>query len=149
MPALEYRLVTQEPLVVVMPSDHPLTAREAIAIADLEGETFLGMSETAPTLQAVIADYLKRSKVDLQPAHKIDNLGMAMSLVASTRGVALLPAYAKNFLPWSVTSRPLAEEPPTIDLVIGFNKANTSATLKLFLSRLDTLLARCRSKAPP
>ena len=28
--------------------------------------------------------------------HKIDNLGMAMSLVASTRGVTLLPAYAQT-----------------------------------------------------
>ena len=48
---------------------------------------------------------------------------MAMSLIASTGGVALLPAYAKNFLPWSVTSRPLEGEAPTIDLVVGYNKA--------------------------
>ncbi len=144
MPDLEYRVVTTEPLVVVMPSDHPLAARESVAIADLEGETFLGMSETAPTLQAVIEDYLKRSNLDLKPAHKVDNLAMAMSLVASTRGVALLPAYAKNFLPWSVTSRPLAGETPTIDLVVGFNKTNASTTLKLFLSRLDALIARRR-----
>ncbi|HEY1944456.1 MAG TPA: LysR family transcriptional regulator [Roseiarcus sp.] len=144
MPDLEYRVVTTEPLLVVMPSDHPLAARESVAVADLDGETFLGMSDTAPTLQAVIEDYLKRSNVDLKPAHKIDNLGMAMSLVASTRGVTLLPAYAKNFLPWSVTSRPLAGETPTIDLVVGFNKTNTSTTLKLFLSRLDALIARRR-----
>ena len=36
---------------------------------------------------------------------------MAMSLIASIRGVALLPAYAEKFLPWSVTSRPLKGEP--------------------------------------
>jgi hypothetical protein len=39
-----------------------------------------------------------------------------MSLIASTRGVALLPAYAQNFMPWSVISRPLKGEAPTIDL---------------------------------
>jgi LysR family hca operon transcriptional activator len=53
----------------------------------------------------------------------------------------MVPAYAKNFLPWSVVSRPLAGEAPTIDLVVGFNRANTSPTLKLFLSRLDRLAA--------
>jgi hypothetical protein len=37
---------------------------------------------------------------------------MAMSVVASTRGVALLPEYARNFLTWSVTSRPLEGETP-------------------------------------
>ena len=146
MPDLEYRLVAKEPFVVVMPSDHRLAARRAVAIEELRGETFLGMSETAPSVQAAIEAYLKRSGVDLKPAHKVDNLAMAMSLVASTRGVSLLPAYAKNFLPWSVTSRPLAGEAPTIDLVIGFNKTNASATLKLFLARLDALIARCRAR---
>jgi LysR family hca operon transcriptional activator len=43
---------------------------------------------------------------------------MAMALIASTRGVALLPEYAKNFL---------------------HNKTNTSPIVRLFLSRLDQL----------
>jgi len=91
-------------------------------------------------LRLVIDNYLKEACLDLTPAHEVDNLAMAMSLVASTRGIALLPAYAKNFLPWSVTSRPLKGEPPTIDLVIGYSTANTSPILKLFLSRVDDLI---------
>ena len=107
MTDLEYKVVAKELLVVVLPSDHRLASRELpIALEDLDGEIFLGMSDTAPTLRAIIDDYLKRSGINRQPAHKIDNLGMAMSLVASARGVTLLPAYAKNFLPWSVISRP-------------------------------------------
>jgi LysR family hca operon transcriptional activator len=132
----------QEPLVVVMPSDHRLTARDAIAIHDIAAETFLGMSKTAPVLQVVIDDYLKRSSIEIRATHEIDNLAMAISLVASTRGVALMPAYARNFLPWSVTSRPLEGETPMIDLVIGYQKANRSPILKLFLSRIDDLIAR-------
>jgi LysR family hca operon transcriptional activator len=57
--------------------------------------------------------------------YAIDNLAMAMSLVASTRGLALMPAYAKNLLPWSVVSRPLEGDTPTIDLVVGYSKGNT------------------------
>ena len=45
--------------------------------------------------------------VDIKLDHGVDNLAMAMSLVASTRGLALMPAYAKNLLPRSVVSRPL------------------------------------------
>jgi len=67
---------------------------------------------------------------------------MAISLVASTRGVTLLPAYTRNFLPWSVTSRPLQGEAPMIDLVIGYQKANGSPILRLFCSRIDELIAR-------
>jgi len=71
---------------------------------------------------------------------------MAVSSVASTRGVALLPAYAQNLLPRSVISRPLRGEVPTIDLVVGYSKTNTSPILKLFLSRIDDLIARVSKK---
>jgi LysR family transcriptional regulator, hca operon transcriptional activator len=148
MPDLEYRLVAKEPLLVVLPSDHRLASRAAISIQDIAQETFIGMSKTAPTLQAIIDDYLKRSGVDIHEAHQIDNLGMAMSLVASTRGVTLLPAYARNFLPWSVISRPLEGEAPTIDLVIGYRKSNTSRILKLFLTRSDELISRAAHELP-
>ena len=67
-------------------------------------------------------------------------MAMAMSLVASTRGLALMPAYAKNLLPWSVVSRPLQGEAPTIDVAVGYSKSNTSPILKLLLSRLDELV---------
>ena len=63
-----------------------------------------------------------------------------MSLAASTRGVTLLPEFARNFLTWSVTSRPLAGEAPTIDLVLGCHKANTSPLLKTFLSRVADMI---------
>jgi LysR family transcriptional regulator, hca operon transcriptional activator len=139
MPDLEYRVVVKEPLIVAMPSDHRLASQDTIALQDIAGETFIGMSNTAPTLRVVIETYLARMGMDLQPAHRVDNLAMAMSLIASTGGVALLPAYAENFLPWAVTSRPLAGEAPTIDLVVGYNKTNASPILALFLSRLDQL----------
>jgi LysR family transcriptional regulator, hca operon transcriptional activator len=142
MPDLDYTVIVKEPLVVGMPSDHRLVSKNSVAPQDIADETFIGMSHSAPTLQAVIDDYLRRSGMNLQPAHRVDNLAMAMSLIASTRGVALLPAYAKNFLPRAVTSRPLDGEAPTIDLVIGYNKTNISRTLGLFLSRLDGLTKR-------
>ena len=141
MPELEYRVVVKEPLIVALPSDHHLASHDTIALADA-GETFIGMSNTAPALRVVIEDYLERMGVPLKPVHRVDNLAMAMSLIASTRGVALLPTYAKNFLPWAVTSRPLAGEAPMIDLVVGYNKTNSSQILKLFLSRLDQLKKR-------
>src|SRR5712672_4637609 len=147
-PDLAYRLVTKEALVVVLPSDHRLGACDAIDPHDIVGETFISVSNTAPALRVVINDYLERSNLDIRPDHEVDNLAMAMSLIASTRGVALLPAYAQNFMPWSVTSRPLKGEAPTIDLVVGYHKANTSPILRLFLSRIDDLTTRVSNKAP-
>ena len=141
MPDLDYKVIVKEPLIVALPSDHRLASKDAIALQDIAGETFIGMSNTAPTLRAIIDEYLEQSGLDLKPTHRVDNLAMAMSFIASTRGVALVPEYARNFLPWAVTSRPLRDEAPTIDLVVGYSKSNTSPILKLFLSRLQELRA--------
>jgi hypothetical protein len=62
------------------------------------------------------------------------------------RGVTLLPAYARNFLPLSVSSRPLEGETPTIDLVIGYQKANRSPILALFLWFCQGSRQSCRCR---
>jgi hypothetical protein len=54
--------------------------------------------------------------------------------------------YAK-FLPPSVASRPIKGEAPTIDLVLGYHKENSSPLLKLFLSRVDDLIAHLSKKS--
>jgi hypothetical protein len=38
-------------------------------------------------------------------------------------------------------SRPLEGDAPTVDLVIGYSRANTSPVLKLFFARAEELLA--------
>src|SRR3977135_2826302 len=144
---LVYHVVDREPLIVLMPSDHRLTAREAVRPQDFVGEIFIGGSNKATVLRAVTEDYLRRSGLDIKLDHGVDNLAMAMSLVASTRGLALMPAYAENLLPTSVAIRPLEGQAPTIDLAVGYSKANTSPILKRFLSRIDDLIARISSKA--
>jgi LysR family hca operon transcriptional activator len=141
-PDLRYRTVTSEPLVVILPSDHRLAAQEALSPQDLVTETFIGMSDTAPTLRVVIDGYLQKSGVEIAPTHRVDNISMAISLVASTRGVALVPLYVRNFLPWAVVARPLAGVGPTIDLVVGYHTANSSPILELFLSRMGDLVSK-------
>ena len=143
---LGYEVVDHEPLIVLMPSDHRLTSQEAIHPREFVGEIFIGGANKASVLQTVTEDYLRRCKLDIKLDHGVDNLAMAMSLVASTRGLALMPAYAKNLLPWSVVSRPLEGEAPTIEVAVGYSKANTSPILKLFLSRLEELRAPMHEK---
>ncbi len=144
-PDLAYRLLRSEPLIAVLPSDHRLASKDVISLADLVGETFIGMADQAPVLRRLTEDYVRRSNVDLHPAHRVEYLSMAMSLVASTLGVALLPEMARHYLTWSVISRALAGEPPAIDLVVCYHKANKSPLLALFLSRIEAVCERVSS----
>jgi LysR family transcriptional regulator, hca operon transcriptional activator len=114
-----YEVVDREPLIVLMPNDHRLAGRKTIHPREFAGEIFIGGSNKAGVLHAVTEDYLRRSRLDIKLDHGVDNLAMAMSLVASTRGLALMPAYAKNLLPSSVISRPLEGQVPMIDFGRG------------------------------
>jgi LysR family hca operon transcriptional activator len=138
-PDLEYRLIVREPLVAILPRGHRLAVGKCINPRDLIGETFIGISSIPRILRSVVREYLDRSAVDITPHLEIDNFAMAISLVGSTGGIALLPASIDSYLPLSIVSRSLAGEQPMIDLVVGFHKANKSPILKTFLTRLHDL----------
>ncbi|ADV83764.1 LysR family transcriptional regulator [Terriglobus saanensis] len=151
---LNFRVLAKEPLEVFMPSDHRLTALKSIDPREIVRETFLSVSGKAlsglgrpPALRRVIDAYLKQCRIKIKPSHEVDNLAGVMSLITSTHGVALLPTYAKNLLPGSVTSRPLKGKPPTIDLCLGYKKDNSSPVLQVLLSRFDEFVSRVSSKA--
>jgi LysR family transcriptional regulator, hca operon transcriptional activator len=142
-PGLKFRPLRKDPLIVLISRDHALAARSSIRPQDISGEVFIGVSATrAPTVRAVIEDYTKRTGVTLKPEHQAENLAMAISLVASTGGVCLVPLYAQNLLPKTVVSRPIQGAPPMVDLVIGYNETNTSPLLKFLLSKVDALKFR-------
>ncbi|MFZ0604512.1 MAG: LysR substrate-binding domain-containing protein [Roseiarcus sp.] len=139
---LEYRIALKEPLVAILPADHRLAARSRFDPRDLTGETFIGVSHVPRILRSVVNGYLAASGVKVAPQFEIDNFAMAISLVTSTRGIALLPRSIDGYLPPSIVSRPLVGEQPTIDLMVGFHRENRSPVLKTFLSRLPELSAR-------
>jgi LysR family hca operon transcriptional activator len=70
------------------------------------------------------------------PTHRIDSFAMGISLAASIRGFAILPAYTSNYPPWSVVSRPLVGTAPTIDLMLIHHRANSSPVVTDLLGRL-------------
>jgi LysR family transcriptional regulator, hca operon transcriptional activator len=146
MPDLMFEPLIKEPLIVVLCTDHRLAALDAFSAENLVGETFISVANNAPAVRAAIDDYLRCSGLDITPDYEATSTFMAISLVASTRGIALLPLYTRNFLPPSVTSRPIKGEAPTIDLVLGYHKENNSPLLKLFLSRVDDLMDHVSKK---
>jgi LysR family transcriptional regulator, hca operon transcriptional activator len=105
-------------------------------------------------LKTVIEEYAAKVGIKLKQTYDTETLSGGMSLVASTGGFTLLPTYVQDSLIASVVARPLRGEVPMIDLVIGYNKANTAPLLKEFLLRANELAERgsrvdCLSKTSP
>jgi LysR family hca operon transcriptional activator len=140
-PDVTFVVIAKEPIVVVLPSDHPLATEREIDPRALKGETLVGFSDFAIVLRGIVEGYLSGKGVELAPSHRVENPAAVLSLVASLRGVALMPAYIEALLPWSVVSRPLKGEQPTIDLAVGYRSDNPSPVLRTFLAGIDQLIA--------
>jgi LysR family hca operon transcriptional activator len=68
-PELTFVPIAQEALIVLMPSDHRLTALDEIDPQAFVGEIFISGSRKAGVLRKVTEDFLKRAGVDITPTH--------------------------------------------------------------------------------
>jgi LysR family transcriptional regulator, hca operon transcriptional activator len=144
---LSFKFLAKEPLIAVLPADHRLTSRKKIRPQDLAGEIYVSSARISPVLKSVIQNYASMVGITLKAEYEGDNLPSAMSLVVSTGGVTLIPLYAQNMLTPNVVARALEGVPPTIDLTLGYNEANSSPLLRRLLSRADELVANVQDRS--
>jgi LysR family hca operon transcriptional activator len=142
---LSFKFLAKEPLIAVLPADHRLTSRKKIRPQDLASEIYVSSARISPVLKSVIQSYASKVGITLKAEYEGDNLPSAMSLVVSTGGVTLIPLYAQNMLTPNVVARALEGVPPTIDLTLGYNAANSSPLLRRLLSRADELVANVQN----
>jgi LysR family hca operon transcriptional activator len=142
---VSFKFLAKEPLIAVLPADHRLTSRKKIRPQDLARETYVSSARISPVLNSVIQGYARKVGITLKAEYEGDNLPSAMSLVVSTGGVTLIPLYAQNMLTPNVVARALDGVPPTIDLTLGYNEANSSPLLRRLLSRADELVANVQN----
>jgi len=144
---LSFKVLAKEPLIAVLPVDHRLTSRKKIRPQDLAREIYVSSAKTSPVLESVIQEYASKVGITLKAGYEGENLPSAMSLVTSTGGVTLIPLYAQNMLTPNVVARALDGVPPTIDLAMGYNNANTNPLLHRLLSRADELVANVQDQS--
>jgi LysR family hca operon transcriptional activator len=144
---LSFKFLAKEPLIAVLPAGHRLTSRKKIRPQDLAREIYVSSARISPVLRSVIQDYASKVGITLKAQYEGENLPAAMSLVASTGGVTLIPLYAQNMLTPNVVARALDGVPPTIDLALGYDHANSSPLLLRFLSRADELVANVENQS--
>jgi LysR family hca operon transcriptional activator len=144
---LSFKFLAKEPLIAVLPADHRLTSRKKIQPQDLAREIYVSSARISPVLKSVIQNYASKVGITLKAEYEGDNLPSAMSLVVSTGGVTLIPLYAQNMLTPNVVARALEGVPPTIDLTLGYNVANSSPLLRRLLSRSDELVASVQNQS--
>ena len=138
---ISYRPIADEPLIAMLPSDHPLASRETISPVDLESEVYVGSATASPVVDKLVKSYAAKTGINLDPQFDAGSLSSAISMVISTGGISLVPFYARDLLTPNVCTRPLEGDPPMIELLLGYSESNGSALLGRLLARADELAA--------
>ena len=90
---LELQPIRKEPLLAVLPEDHPLAANEAVALADLRGESFV-MLRDGHCFRDLSLGLCGSARVNPKIAFESGQFSSILGMVAAGIGLSLVPEMA-------------------------------------------------------
>lgn len=131
-PELEVRLLEQDDLMVALSADHPLAAAEAIPLADLADESFVGYPSSS-AVNAATMEATRRAGFRPRVVQEASETSTLLAFVAAGMGIALVPMTQQGFSLQGVVIRSLAEA-PSVDLALAWRRTDESALVRRFVS---------------
>lgn len=134
LPELDHLPVLSDRLIVVMPENHPLAAKEEVSIDDLREESFVTLSTNQYWLgQAKLLVECHAYAFQPKPGLEVADVFMQLAMVARGVGVAFVNESSRNALPIGVVMRPVRELQISLDVELVWMRANTDPLLAAFI----------------
>ncbi|PKK15052.1 LysR family transcriptional regulator [Thermomonospora sp. CIF 1] len=92
-PGLRRELLLTDPLLVVLPPEHPLADRPAVSFADLAGEEWIS-GEPGVHNRVCLETVAAQTGVPVRTAYETHDYEVTLALIAAGIGVALVPSTA-------------------------------------------------------
>ncbi|WP_089605832.1 DNA-binding transcriptional regulator HcaR [Acinetobacter piscicola] len=135
---IESKFVLRDPLIFILPKDHPLAKYERIPVKALNGIDFiLPVEEQSGTLHDIILDFAKAQGIEFNIVQKVDNILFNISSIGMGLSCTILPAYIAPLTMNNTVIRPLDIELPHLDLYVSYRKKFTSIAVQKFIEQLD------------
>ncbi|WP_179998735.1 DNA-binding transcriptional regulator HcaR [Acinetobacter sp. YH12239] len=135
---IESRFVLREPLVFILPKDHPLAKYERIPVKALDGIDFVIPSdEQSKTLHDTILGFAEQNGVSFKIVQKADNILFNINSIGIGLGCTILPGYIVPLILENSVTRPLDVELPSLDLFVSYRKNATGIAVQKFMELLS------------
>jgi len=127
-------LILNQDVDILVPADHPLAEKDEIAISDIADQDLILLDRSVePSLHDYYVSLCNAEGFSPHIAHEVNSTWVAIGLVAAGLGVAFAPASAKTAPQQGVAYRPVAGEPPKLNIGLAYNPSLRSAVLSNFL----------------
>ena len=125
-----YRELERESLVIALPQDHPLAAKDSVAIAELAQEVFiLPSNSTAEALYHAVMTECADAGFQPKKVQEITTAQTALGLVAARFGVSILPASVQVLIRRGVILRPIRDSQIQVGLTFLWMEDSRSPVL--------------------
>ncbi|MEG4072110.1 LysR substrate-binding domain-containing protein [Microcoleus sp. Pol14C2] len=137
---LETMSLTQEPLVVVLPKNHPLTAQSKISLSDLKDQEFvMPLHQIVAGLSEEIYHVCSQAGFVPKVAQTAVFMVTILGLVAGETGISILPSHVQNLQREGVVYRQIQEQTTTTQLTAVWRPNHSSTILQQFLNIIKPL----------
>ncbi|WP_173911669.1 DNA-binding transcriptional regulator HcaR [Acinetobacter sp. Marseille-Q1618] len=134
---IESKFVLREPLIFILPADHPLAKYERIPVKALNGIDFIIPAlEQSGTLHNAILDFAKTQGIELNIVQSADNILFNINSIGMGLGCTILPGYIAPLTINNSVIRPLDVELPYLDLYVSYRKNSNSTAVQKFIELL-------------
>ena len=134
---IESQFVLREPLIFLLPKDHPLAKYERIPVKALNGIDFIIPAvEQSQTLHHTILEFAKAQNIEFNIVQKADNILININSIGMGLGCTILPGYIAPLTMSNTVIRPLEVALPYLDLYVSYRKNNSSLAVNKFLELL-------------
>ncbi|WP_111859584.1 DNA-binding transcriptional regulator HcaR [Acinetobacter sp. CFCC 10889] len=134
---IESKFVLREPLIFILPADHPLAKYERIPVKALNGIDFIiPAEEQSGTLHNAILDFAKTQGIEFNIVQTADNILFNINSIGMGLGCTILPGYIAPLTMNNSVIRPLDVELPYLDLYVSYRKNSNSFAVQKFIELL-------------
>lgn len=135
---IESKFVLREPLIFLLPKDHPLAKYERIPVKALNGVDFIiPAPEQSLTLHNTIMDFARSHNIEFNIVQKADNILFNINTIGMGLGCTILPGYIAPLSTSNSVIRPLDVELPFIDLYASYRRSTNSQSVVKFMELLS------------
>lgn len=137
---IESKFVLREPLIFILPQDHPLAKYERIPVKALNGIDFIiPAEEQSHTLHHAILDFAKANDINFNIIQKADNILFNINSIGMGLGCTILPGYVAPLTMSNTVIRSLDIELPYLDLYVSYQRNSTSLAVQKFIDLLTKI----------
>jgi DNA-binding transcriptional LysR family regulator len=134
-PMVNVEVIRREPIVCVLPEEHPLAMRERIAVSLLADEPFvLQSSQRGGGYYVQLMKLCLASGFSPNVIQEVTEMHTIVSLVAAGMGVSLVPLSAQNIRSQGVVYRELEGTATLTEMAVAWPRDSRSAIVQNFLT---------------